>query len=214
MSFRACFVPASPEMHQCCSADQSTRGSHSLEGTLKTKNYFCCYKDVIVLLWKVYKRAAFPVFFFMVVVVPGLPIMYFHFCCTVFFQFASFQIILICHERRNMNSDSENCYHWPNTVPSVLFSFSAGNNVFDLMLGCPKNSLYLCPSSAIYYWVWIYVGEALRRSSVLSLSPHRTNILSHTWLGKGWAKPSSLPAAAASSPAVIILLWKGILALR
>lgn len=64
-----------------------------------------------------------------------------------------------------MSSDSENCYCWPNMVPSVLFSFSAGNNVFDLILGgCPKNSLNLCPSSAIHYSVWIYVGEALRSS--------------------------------------------------
>lgn len=158
------------------------------------------------------QKGCFPRVFFMVVVVPGPPIMCFHFCCTVFFQFASFQVILICHEKRNMNSDSENCYHWPDIVPRVLFSVSAGNNVFDLMLGdCPKNSLNLCPSSAIHYWVWIYVGEALRGSFVLSLSLHSTNILSHTWLGKGWAKPSSLHAAAASSPAVIILLWKWIL---
>lgn len=198
MSFRACFVPASPEMHQYCSADQSTQGSHSLEGTLKTINYFCCYKDVIVLLTGIYKRAAFPIFLFMLLVVPGPPIMCFHFHCIVFFQFASFQDILICHEKRNMNSDSENCYHWPNIVPRVLFSFSAGNNVFDLMLGgSPKNSLNLCPSSAIHYWVWINVGEALRGSSVLSLSPHSTNILSHTWLGKGWTKHSSLHVAAA-----------------
>lgn len=113
-----------------------------------------------------------------------------------------------------MSCDSENCYHWPNIVPSVLFSFSAGN-IFDLMSGgCPKDSLNLSPSSAIHYSVWIYVGEALRGSSVLSLSLHSTNILSHTWLGKGWAKPSSFHVAAASSPALIILLWKWILPSR
>lgn len=163
----------------------------------------------------VYKKAVFPDFFLMIVVVPGPSVVCFHFCCTVSFQFASFQIILICHEKRNMSSDGENYYCWPNVVPSVLLSFSAGNNVFDLMLGgCPKNSLNLCPSSVIHYSVWIYVGEALRGNSVLSLSPYRTNIVSHTWLGEVWAKPSSLHTAAASSPALIIFLWKWILASR
>lgn len=132
------------------------------------------------------QKGCFPWVFFMAVVVPGPSIVCFHFCCTVSFQFASFQIILTCHERRNMSSDSENCYCWPNMVPSVLFSLSAGNNVFDLMLGaCPKNSLNLCPSSTIHYSVWIYVGEALRAPSFHCSCTVQTSSPTHGFWGDG-----------------------------
>lgn len=159
---------------------------------------------MLLFCWQGFTKGLLSLVFFMVVVVPGPSIVCFHFCCTVSFQFASFQIILTCHGRRNMSSDSENCYWWPNMVPSVLFSLSAGNNVFDLMLGsCPRNSLNLCPSSAIHFSVWIYVGEALRALSFHYSCTVQTSSPTHGF----WRDGQNLPPSTLQLHPSLLLLF-------